>query len=81
MDAGRGGDRIVPRGRNVTQADRERVWTMVERGCRDIQMVAHQVDLGTVTVREIVYDACGELMRRIRREKNAAQIADLEDRA
>lgn len=71
----------MPRGHDITPLDRERVWAMVARGCRDLRVIAAHVDLGVVTVREIVYDACGELMRRIRCERQSDRIAELENRA
>lgn len=67
----------MPSGHGVTRAQRECVWRMISRGCRNFRQIGEQVDLSWLVVREIVCEASVELMRRIDADRRSARIDEL----
>jgi hypothetical protein len=64
----------MPSGKHLTRRDRERVWRLVSGGCRNLHAIADQTGLCYLTVRAVVYDACGELVTRLDWERACEEI-------
>ena len=69
----------MTRGRHLTRAEIERIWTLVEHGCHDVFLIARQLDISVVTARDVIYRSCHELMPRLRRERLQQQIDEISD--
>ena len=66
-------------GKHLTIRERERVWRLVASGCRSLTAISHETGLCYQSVREVVYDACGELVTRLDWERACEEIDRMMD--
>ena len=66
-------------GKHLTIRDRERIWRLVASGCHNLHEIADRTGLCYLTVRAVVYDACGELVTRLDWERACEEIDRLTD--
>ena len=68
------------RGYETPRYLRERVWRLVHEGHRRFSDLSERTGLPAITVRDIVLDACVELVPRLDRERRNGYIDDLRER-
>ena len=66
-------------GKHLKIRDRERIWRLVASGCHNLHEIADRTGLCYLTVRAVVYDACGELVTRLDWERACEEIDRLTD--